>query len=345
MVSFITKKLLYGLLVLAGVVVVVFFLFQGFGDPARLVLGQSGDSTTIKNIRKELALDQPKWKQFLLYANDVSPVAIHSKTEREQKQLSGLFIGNVGIKVPYLRRSYQTKKNVSEVLFDALPRTMLLAFAAMFIAVVIGILLGILAAVKQNTWMDTGSIFASVLGISAPSFFMGIVLAYLFGFVLSKYTGLQLTGSLYDIDAFAGQQLQLKNLVLPAITLGIRPLAIITQLTRSAMLDVLDQDYIRTAYAKGLSKKAVIFKHALRNALNPVITAITGWFAELLAGAFFVEYIFGWNGIGKITVDALEKLDFPVVMGSVLITATFFIIINILADLLYGVVDPRVRMK
>ena len=333
------------MLVLAGVVVVVFFLFQGFGDPARLVLGQSGDSTTIKNIRKELALDQPKWKQFLLYANDVSPIAIHSKSDREQKQLRGVFIGNVGVKVPYLRRSYQTKKNVSEVLFDALPRTMLLAFAAMFIAVIIGILLGILAAVKQNTWMDTGSIFASVLGISAPSFFMGIVLAYLFGFVLSKYTGLQLTGSLYDIDAFGGQQLQLKNLILPAITLGIRPLAIITQLTRSAMLDVLDQDYIRTAYAKGLSKKAVIFKHALRNALNPVITAITGWFAELLAGAFFVEYIFGWNGIGKITVDALEKLDFPVVMGSVLITATFFIIINILADLLYGVVDPRVRMK
>ncbi len=345
MLNFITKKLFYGLLVLAGVVVVVFFLFQGFGDPARLVLGQSGDSTTIKNIRKELALDQPKWKQFLLYANDVSPIAIHSKADREQKQLSGFFIGNVGVKVPYLRRSYQTKKNVSEVLFDALPRTMLLAFAAMFIAVIVGILLGILAAVKQNTWMDTGSIFASVLGISAPSFFMGIVLAYLFGFVLSKYTGLQLTGSLYDIDAFGGQQLQLKNLILPAITLGIRPLAIITQLTRSAMLDVLDQDYIRTAYAKGLSKKAVIFKHALRNALNPVITAITGWFAELLAGAFFVEYIFGWNGIGKITVDALEKLDFPVVMGSVLITATFFIIINILADLLYGVVDPRVRMK
>lgn len=345
MLAFITKKLLYGLLVLAGVVITVFFLFQGFGDPARLVLGQSGDSTTIKNIRKELALDEPKWKQFLLYANDVSPIAVHSQAEREQKQLKGVFIGNVGLKMPYLRRSYQTKKNVSEVLGDALPRTMLLASAAMLIAVVIGILLGVLAAVKQNTWMDTGSIFASVLGISAPSFFMGIVLAYLFGFVLSNYTGLQLTGSLYDIDAFGGQQLQLKNLILPAITLGIRPLAIITQLTRSAMLDVLDQDYIRTAYAKGLSQTTVVFKHALRNALNPVITAITGWFAELLAGAFFVEYIFGWNGIGKITVDALEKLDFPVVMGSVLITATFFIVINMLADLLYGVVDPRVRMK
>ena len=150
---------------------------------------------------------------------------------------------------------------------------------------------------------------------------------------------------LFEIDPFTGKDRQLKNLILPAITLGIRPLAIITQLTRSSMLDVLDQDYIRTAYAKGLSKKAVVFRHALRNALNPVITAITGWFAELLAGAFFVEYIFGWKGIGKITVDALEKLDFPVVMGSVLITAIFFIIVNILADVLYGVVDPRVRVK
>jgi ABC-type dipeptide/oligopeptide/nickel transport system permease component len=346
--SYLAKKILYGLLVLVGVVVVVFFLFQGFGDPARLVLGQAGDSTTISNIRKELALDQPKWKQFVLYLNDVSPVAVHSTAEIEKKQLKGFFIGGenkLGIKVPYLRRSYQTKKDVGEVLMEALPGTLVLALAAMCIATLIGILLGILAAVKQHTWMDTSAIFASVLGISAPSFFMGIVLAYLFGFVLSQYTGLHMTGSLFQIDPFTGKDLQLKNLILPAITLGIRPLAIITQLTRSSMLDVLDQDYIRTAYAKGLSKTKVIFRHALRNALNPVITAITGWFAELLAGAFFVEYIFGWKGIGKVTVDALEKLDFPVVMGSVLITATFFIIVNILADLLYGVVDPRVRVK
>lgn len=346
--SYLTKKLLYGLLVLVGVVVMVFFLFQGFGDPARLVLGQAGDSTTIKNIRKELALDQPKWKQFVLYLNDVSPLAVHSSADIEKKQLKGFFIGGeqkLGIKVPYLRRSYQTKKDVGELLMEALPGTLVLALAAMCIATLIGILLGILAAVKQNTWMDTSAIFASVLGISAPSFFMGIVLAYLFGFVFSQYTGLHMTGSLFQIDPFTGKELQLKNLILPAITLGIRPLAIITQLTRSSMLDVLDQDYIRTAYAKGLSKKVVIFRHALRNALNPVITAITGWFAELLAGAFFVEYIFGWKGIGKVTVDALEKLDFPVVMGSVLVTATFFIIVNILADLLYGVVDPRVRVK
>jgi ABC-type dipeptide/oligopeptide/nickel transport system permease component len=347
MLQFITRKLLYGLLVLLGVVILVFFLFQGFGDPARLVIGQTGDSATINNIRKELALDQPKWKQFILYLNDISPISVYSKEDIASRELKGIFIGGdtkLAVKFPYLRRSYQTRKEVSSVLFEALPGTLVLAFTAMVIATVLGVLLGVLAAVKQNTWMDTSAVFASVLGISAPSFFMGIVLAYLFGFVLSDYTGLHMTGSLYEYDVFEGKQLQLQNLILPAVTLGIRPLAIITQLTRSAMLDVLSMDYIRTAYAKGLSKKAVVFKHALRNALNPVVTAITGWFAELLAGAFFVEYIFGWKGIGKITVDALEKLDFPVVMGSVLLTATFFIIVNILADVLYGIIDPRVRL-
>jgi ABC-type dipeptide/oligopeptide/nickel transport system permease component len=347
MLQFITRKLLYGLLVLLGVVILVFFLFQGFGDPARLVIGQTGDSATINNIRKELALDQPKWKQFVLYLNDISPISVYSKEDIASRELKGIFIGGdtkLAIKFPYLRRSYQTRKEVSSVLLEALPGTLVLAFTAMVIATVLGVLLGVLAAVKQNTWMDTSAVLASVLGISAPSFFMGIVLAYLFGFVLSDYTGLHMTGSLYEYDVFEGKQLQLQNLILPAVTLGIRPLAIITQLTRSAMLDVLSMDYIRTAYAKGLSKKAVVFKHALRNALNPVVTAITGWFAELLAGAFFVEYIFGWKGIGKITVDALEKLDFPVVMGSVLLTATFFIIVNILADILYGIIDPRVRL-
>ena len=337
------------MLVLMGVVVLVFFLFQGFGDPSRLVMGQTGDSATQANIRKDLYLDQPKWKQFIFYLNDVSPLCIHSKTDIERKNLKGIFAGNtikVGLKLPYLRRSYQTKKEVSSVLMQALPGTLLLAASAMLIAVVIGIPLGVLAAVRQNTIWDTSSIFASIIGISAPSFFMGIIIAYVFGFVLTNWTGLHITGNWFEIDEITGDKhLAFQNLVLPAITLGIRPLAIITQLTRSAMLDVLQQDFIRTAYAKGLSKRTVIWKHALRNALNPVITAVTGWFAELLAGAFFVEYIFGWQGIGKVTVDALEKLDFPVVMGSVLISATFFILINILADILYGVVDPRIRIN
>jgi peptide/nickel transport system permease protein len=348
MISFLIKKMAYGLLVLAGVVVVVFFIFQAFGDPARMVLGQTGDQKTMENIRKELYLDQPKWKQFILYVNDISPIALHTAQEIKDKNLKGFFVGGhlkIGLKVPYLRRSYQTKKEVTSVLLEALPGTLMLTFAAMFFAVIFGILLGILAAVKQNTWMDTSSVLASVVGISAPSFFMAIIIAWVFGLLLHDYTGLSLTGSWTDIDVVTGKRyLALQNLILPALTLGIRPLAIITQLTRSSMLDTLKQDFIRTAYAKGLSKRQVVFDHALRNAMNPVITAITGWFAELLAGAFFVEYIFGYKGIGKVTVDALEKLDYPVVMGSVLFAATIFIIVNILADVFYGIIDPRIRL-
>jgi len=341
------KKLFYSFLVLIGVVVLVFIMFQGLGDPARMIVGQTGDKKTMDNIRKDLYLDQPKWKQFILYLNDVSPICIHTKEDIQKKQLNGIFIGGdtkFGLKIPYLRRSYQTKREVLTVLMEALPGTLMLALVAMIFATVIGVALGVLAAVKKRTWMDSSAVFASIAGISAPSFFMAIIIAFLFGVVLHPYTGLNLTGSWFDIDEVTGQKyLTLKNLILPALTLGIRPLAIITQLTRSSMLDVLEQDYIRTAYAKGLPLRVIIFKHALRNALNPVITAVTGWFAELMAGAFFVEYVFGWKGIGKLTVDALEKLDYPVVMGSVLLSATIFILINLLADLLYAVVDPRVR--
>ncbi len=349
MINYFLRKLTYGLLVLAGVVTLVFWMFQGFGDPARLVLGQTGDSATISNIRKELYLDQPRWKQFVLYCNDISPIAVHTEDDIAKKQLKGIFIGaqtKVGLKWPYLRRSYQTKKEVMEVLRDALPGTIMLATAAMLIATVLGIFLGVIAATNKDTWLDTSSVFASILGISAPSFFMGILIAWIFGFLLNDFTGLYMTGSWFEFDPATGEKiLSLQNLILPAITLGIRPLAIITQLTRSAMLDVMNHDFIRTAVAKGLRKRTVIWKHALRNALNPVITAITGWFAELLAGSFFVEYIFGWKGIGKVTVDALEKLDYPVVMGAVLFAAFIFVCMNMLADILYAMIDPRVRIR
>lgn len=330
-----------------GVTLIVFIIFQAFADPARLIMGQTGDKKTMDNIRKELYLDQPKWKQFFLYVNDISPIAIHSQKEIDEKKLRGFFIGGdnkIGLKLPYLRRSYQSKKDVGAVLMEALPGTIMLAAVAMIFATIVGILLGVISAVKQNNWVDHLSVFTSVIGISAPSFFMAIIIAYVFGIVLHSYTGLTITGSWFDIDEVTGKHyLTLQKIILPAITLGIRPLAIITQLTRSSMLDVLSQDYIRTAYAKGLSRRKVVVKHALINSLNPVITAITGWFAELLAGAFFVEYIFGWKGIGKITVDALEKLDYPVVMGSVLLSALIFVIINILADSLYGFIDPRIE--
>ena len=345
--KFLIKKIQYSFSILLGVVALVFIMFQGFGDPARMIVGQTGDKKTMDNIRKDLYLDQPKWKQFMLYLNDVSPICFHTQADIDKKKLNGFFIGGntkMGLKFPYLRKSYQTKKEVGKMLIEALPGTLLLAFAAMLFATFFGILLGTIAAVKKGTWLDTSAVFTSIIGISAPSFFMAILIAYFFGVVLHNYTGLNLTGSWFDIDEVTGEKyITIKNLILPAFTLGIRPLAIITQLTRSAMLDVLNQDYIRTAYAKGLSSKQVIFKHGLRNALNPVITAITGWFAELLAGAFFIEFIFGWKGIGKLTVDALEKLDYPVVMGAVLFSACIFIVVNMLADVLYKMVDPRIK--
>jgi ABC-type dipeptide/oligopeptide/nickel transport system permease component len=330
------------------VVVLVFVLFQGFGDPARLVMGQRADAATQENIRRDLNLDQPRWKQFILYINDVSPLCIHSADDIKRKNLKGFFWGGdgykFGFKAPYLRRSYQSRREVSSVIMEAIPGTIMLAVAAMLLATVLGMSTGVFSALYKDTWIDSSAIFTSILGISAPSFFMAIVIAYLFGFVWSGYTGLHMTGSWFDLDTQTGERyLTLQHLILPAITLGIRPLAIIAQLTRAAMLDVLQQDYIRTAIAKGIPQNRVIWKHALRNALNPVITAITGWFAELLAGAFFVEYIFGWKGLGKLTVDALEKLDFPIVMGAVLVSACFFVLVNLLSDIFYGLIDPRVR--
>lgn len=341
------KRAAYAVSVLLGIAILVFIMFQGLGDPAKMIVGQTGDRKTVENIKKELYLDQPQWKQLLLYINDVSPLCIHRVAEIEKKELKGIFIGGdikAGIKLPYLRKSYQTRKNVGAVLLEALPGTLLLTVAAMLLATVVGILLGVMAAVYKGKWLDTAAVITSIAGISAPSFFMAIAVAYLFGIVLHPVTGLDFTGSWFAVDEVTGEKyLTLRNLILPAFTLGIRPLAMITQLTRSAMLDVLAQDYIRTAYAKGLGKRQVIFRHALRNALNPVITTVTGWFAELLAGAFFIEYIFGWKGVGKITVDALEKLDYPVVMGAVLLSGCIFIMVNLFADVLYRMVDPRVR--
>jgi ABC-type dipeptide/oligopeptide/nickel transport system permease component len=213
--TFILRKIMYGTLVLIGVVVLVFVLFQGFGDPSRLVMGQTGDAKTQENIRRELYLDKPKWKQFLFYVNDISPVGLHTQEEISQKELKGFFIGGntkLAFKLPYLRKSYQSKKPVGAILLEALPGTLLLAFSAMFIAVLIGIPLGVLAAVKQNSWMDTTAVFASIVGISAPSFFMAIIMAYLFGFVWSDWTGLHITGSWFDIDSEGTRRLTMQNL-------------------------------------------------------------------------------------------------------------------------------------
>ncbi|PTQ99786.1 peptide/nickel transport system permease protein [Mucilaginibacter yixingensis] len=352
MIRYLLGKIGYAAAVMLGIVVVVFFLFNILpADPARMTLGQRADVQSLQAVRHEFGLDRPVPVQFAFYLNDLSPVGIHGDNQEEQQRYRYVRLFRVYkdhvlvLKWPYLRRSYQTHKDVTTLLMEVIPNTLILATTAMLFAIVIGVLLGVLSAVHQNTWIDKLSVGFSIIGISAPSFFAGIIIAWLFGFVLSRYTGLDMSGSLYSYDPFKGEVLNLRNLVLPMLTLGLRPLAIIVQLTRSAMLETLGQDYIRTARAKGLGRNVIIYKHALRNALNPVITAIANWFASLLAGSFFVEYVFGYNGLGKTTVDALASSDFPVVMGSILFIAFIFVVISILVDVVYRWVDPRVKLQ
>jgi peptide/nickel transport system permease protein len=348
---FLLTKVAYGFLVMLGVVIVVFSLFNLLpADPARLTLGQRADVESIEAINKELGLDQPKLVQLQMYLKDLSPIAIHPDNPTDQlkygywKMMSWGKEDALVLKKPYLRRSYQTKRDVWDILMQALPQTILLAVASMLLACVIGIFLGVIAAVKQHTWFDNLAMTLSVFGISVPSYFSAMVLGYFFGILWHSWTGLNHIGGLIIIDDYGNEVLALKNLILPAIALGTRPIATIFQLTRSSMLDVLSQDYIRTARAKGLAFGRVLYKHALRNALNPVVTAVSGWFAALLAGAFFVEVIFGINGLGFTAVDALLKFDFPVAAGTVMFTAFIFIVINIVVDWLYAVLDPRIKV-
>lgn len=339
-------------------VTVIFFLFNVLpDDPARMMLDQREDSAQLESIRKKYGFDKPLSTQYLYYVNDLSPISFHSKSEESYTFLrlgkySYTKILSIGkttmvLKFPYLRVSFQKNgKKVSDVIFETLPNTIILAVSAISLAIVLGILFGILSAVYKDTFFDRFISVVSTLGMSIPSFFSAIIAAYIFGFVLNEYTGLNMTGSLYEVDDFGeGSFIQLKNLILPAFVLGIRPLAVIIQLMRNSLLEVMSQDYIRTAKAKGLSMVKIIQKHALKNAMNPVVTAISGWFASLLAGAVFVEYIFNWNGLGKEIVTALNMLDLPIIMGSVLIIAAMFIIINIFVDIIYGWLDPRIRVK
>ena len=359
MIQFLLKRFFYAILILWGVVSLIFFLFNILpGDPAKMMLGQRSDISTIESIRKDLGLDKSKTMQYFKYINDLSPISFHNEIDNQSYfyldsnnyQFTKLFKLSkksvLVIKVPYLRKSYQSKKLVTEIITETLPNAFILTLVSIIFATIFGIFLGILSAINKDTFFDRSSILFSTLGMSVPSFFAAILIAWFFAFILGNLTGLNLTGNLYEIDDFGeGYYLQLKNLILPAFTLGIRPLAIVTQLSRNSMLDVLSQDYIRTAKAKGLSFKRIIWKHALKNSLNPVITAVSGWFASLMAGVVFVEYIFGWKGLGYIIVDSLNKYDLPVVVGCVLTISVVFIVINTLVDILYAILDPRIRLN
>lgn len=322
-----------------------------------MMMGQNDDSEQLAIVKKKYGFDKPISTQYLYYLNDLSPISFHSNNSEDYTFLRGgkygatkLFsLGSTTtvIKKPYLRESFAKQgKRVSEVLAETLPNTFVLAVSAIVIAIILGIFLGIISALYKDKWLDKTIQIFSTLGMSIPSFFSAILFAWFFGYLLHDFTNLEMTGSLYELDDFGEAfHIKWKNLILPAVVLGIRPLAVVIQLMRNSLLEVFNQDYIRTARAKGLSEFQIIKRHAVKNALNPVVTAISGWFASMLAGAVFVEYIFGWNGLGKEIVNALNTLDLPVIMGSVLIIAVMFIIINIFVDLIYVWLDPKVKLE
>ncbi len=359
MLRYTLKRLLYGLLVLLGVVTLVFFLFNVLpGDPARMMLGQRADEESIAIINRDLGRDKPVGLQYIGYLNDLLPLSLHNNADsasffflapdKYAPYTTVLKVGKTSLvlKAPYLRRSYQSKRKVSEIITSAFPQTALLALVAMAFALVVGVSLGTLSALYKDRWIDRTALVLSTMGMSLPSFFAAILIAWLFAYVLADWTHLSMFGNLYTVDDYGtGEYLDLKNLILPAFTLGIRPLATLTQLTRNSLLEALSQDYVRTARAKGMPFRRVVMHHALRNALNPVVTSASGWLAGLLAGAVFVEYVFDWKGMGVVIVDGLDKYDFPVVMGSILFVCVLLILINILTDILYGLLDPRVRLQ
>lgn len=349
MLQFIFKRIIYGSAVMVFVVLIITsIIYLAPVDPTRLTFGQRSDNATVKAKKKELGLDQPLYVQLGLYLNDISPFSFHENTIENQEKYGYVSIIPLGkkafvLKSPYLRESFQSGRKVTEILRGAIPQTAILAVSAMLIATILGIFLGVVSSLKPGSWFDTSSIVAAVMGYSLPSYIVAMILALVLGYWLSDWTGLNIQGSLYELDDFGDEKIVWKNLVLPAIALGIRPVALIMQLTRSTMLDILSMDFVRTAKAKGLSPQRVIVRHALRNALNPVTTAISGWFAGLLAGAFFVESVFSYNGLGQVTVTALLNFDIPVVLGCVLFTAFVFVVMNIVVDVLYALLDPRVK--
>ncbi len=300
------RKLLYTLLVLVGVVLVTFFI-RPPGDPARVALGQHADSVSVEKLRTKLGLNEPLPVQIASYFMNLAK-------------------GDLG-------RSIVTDQPVLVTIMDRLPATALLAVSSMTIATVLGIVLGVLAAWKANTWIDTLLMSISLLGISLPAFVVGLL------FVLWFAVGLEW----FPISGYVDRGVE--HLVLPMVTLAIRPLSVIARMTRSSMLDVLGMDYVRTARAKGLSHVAVFFRHALRNALNPVVTTVSAWVAGLLAGTYFIEMVFNWPGIGLATFNAIEKLDYPLIQGTVLVTAVIFVVTNMIADVVYAIIDPKVRVQ
>ena len=304
MTTYIVRRLLTVIPTLLGVLLAVFLMVRlAPGDPAQLLAGEFATPETLADIRQRFGLDQPWHVQLGLYAANVVR-------------------GDLG-------QSVRTRKPVAYELRQYFPNTLRLTLGAMLVALLIGIPAGIIAATRPGTIFDLLAMLGALIGVSMPVFWFGLMAILIFSVQLGWFP-VAGTGTLW-------------HLVLPAITLGTSTAAILARMTRSAMLEVLSQDYIRTARAKGLAGRVVIFKHALRNALIPVVTITGLQFGGLLEGAVITETVFAWPGIGQLLVGSILARDYPVVQGAVLLIAVAFILINLIVDLLYGAIDPRIR--
>lgn len=352
MVRYILQRILSGLMVVWGIVTLLFVIFNLLGSPAEAMTDENTDEATRKAVMAAHHLDRSLGMQYLFYLNDLSPIGMVNHVASDGDEIGHLRIMGVGfgkclaVKAPWLRRSFQNNRKVSARLLEHLPGTIVLAVAAMLFAVAMGLPLGVVAALKKGRLADRTITFMTLLGVSAPSFFMAVLIVRLFAVDLGPWTGLHASGYFWEENIFdEGFHTRWANLFLPALALGIRPLAIITQLMRASMDEAMGADYVRTARAKGLSERMVLVRHALRNALNPVLTSISGWLASLLAGAFFVETIFDWQGLGKLTIEALGAKDYPLILGAAILIGVIFVVINIVVDVLYTIIDPRVQLQ
>jgi peptide/nickel transport system permease protein len=319
--------------VLIGVTLVTFGISRSIkGDPARIMAGDMADESTLASIRREFNLDKPLYVQYLTYVENLTK-------------------GNLGI-------SYQSHRPVSEGLREAIPATLELSLVAALLGTLAAIPLGVVAAVKRNKWIDHVVRVTAVGGVSLPVFWFGVILLVVFYRNLSwlpaggrfdprlalppARTGLLLIDTLLAGD-MAGFWISLKHLLLPSFVLGYSYMALVARMVRSSMLEVLSQDYIRTARGKGLAENRVIFRHALRNAMIPTLTVIGMGVANLLGGAVLTESVFAWPGLGKLSVDATLYLDYPVIMSVTLLVTTAYVVVNLVVDLLYGILNPRVN--
>jgi peptide/nickel transport system permease protein len=334
MLNYIIKRILALIPILLGVAIIVFLIIHLIpGDPAQTMLGERATAESLERLREQMGLNDPLHVQFGRYMKD-------------------LLRGDLG-------RSIMSNNPVSSELKQRFPATLELSFFAMMFAVIVGVPAGIFASIKQNSWFDNLSMMIALIGVSMPIFWLGLMFIWLFAVELGWFppssrigvgVNFQPITNLYVIDSIIRMNFDafkniLHHLVLPSVALGTIPMAIIARMTRSSMLEVLRKDYIRTAYAKGLTKKVVIIKHALKNALVPIITVVGLQFGVLLGGAVMTETIFSWPGLGKYLVDAIYARDFPIVQGGILFFAGVFVFVNLIVDLSYATVDPRIQYE